>query len=182
VSGVQGRPKGARAELEVAALLAKWWGTYEPGTIFKRTPGSGGWGDKDARAEFRTSGDLVTSSASFPFCVEVKRREGWSRSTLLAGRKSPVWGWWAQAVRAAEEMSSTPLLVFRRSREPWSAMVPKVPFSMTMKVVVANDAWMPSLLRTNRVDYARVFPMMLPFAAMLDSDPATWAYLARLKR
>ncbi len=118
-----GRRKGSAAEREVAELLRAWWDSVEPGVIFKRTPGSGGWSSPDARAAFKTAGDLVTTAARFPWCVEVKRREGWSWATLRAGRASPVWGWWAQAGRQAAECGLEPMLLFRRSREPWSAMV-----------------------------------------------------------
>lgn len=119
-----GRAKGAAAENEVARMLAEWWVQLEPGCVFKRTPQSGGWSRPDARAEFRTSGDLVTTAKHFPFVVEVKRRERFS-DQYLQGRASPVWEWWRQAQRQAAEQGpeAVPLLVFRRNREPWRALV-----------------------------------------------------------
>lgn len=117
------RQKGARAELEVARLLQEWWREVEPGCVFKRTPGSGGWSKGDAGADFGAAGDLVTSAKTFPWCVEVKAREGWAWSTLLADRPSPVWKWWAQACTAAMESRLEPILIFRHRREPWHAIL-----------------------------------------------------------
>lgn len=122
------RSKGARAELEVAALLQAWWQPVQPGCRFVRTPGSGGWHGRDGaevRAGFRVSGDIATTATTWPFCVEVKRREGWTMASVLAGRRSPVWGWWRQAVTAAAEGGGlVPMLVMRRNREPWQCVLP----------------------------------------------------------
>jgi hypothetical protein len=96
-----------------------------PGVIFKRTPGSGGWADPDARAAFRTAGDLVTNAGNFPFAVEVKRREGWKLDILLVGRRSPVWAWWLQAQAAAREMKLQPALWIRKNHTPWYVMLPE---------------------------------------------------------
>lgn len=119
----QGRPKGNRAELEVAALIERWWGVYERECRFKRTPLSGGWGDRDVRGAFNASGDLMTTAKRFPFCVEVKRREGWVMKSLHAGSRSPVWGWWRQTQVAAAEVDLEPIMFFRHNREPWLVMV-----------------------------------------------------------
>jgi hypothetical protein len=114
-----GRAKGKIAEREVARKLEAWWGQIEPGCRFKPTPMSGGWSSPDVRESFKTSGDLVTTASRFPFCIEVKRREGWSWSTLRAGKPSPVRGWWEQAYKQAEEMRAEPLLIFRHNHECW---------------------------------------------------------------
>lgn len=124
-----GRKKGSKAELVVAKLFHAWWSQLEPEVVFVRTPCSGGWGTPKVRAGFRTAGDLMTDSKRFPFTVEVKRRE-WdlTRFERLSLRgvvtKAPIWGWWAQAQRQAEEQGDTPLLVFRRSHQPWRLMLP----------------------------------------------------------
>lgn len=124
--GKASRDKGARGELEVAEKLRVWWEPLEEGVVFKRTPSSGGWGSKDDRSAFRVSGDLVTSSKSFPFVVEIKRRENWAWATLLAGKPCPVWGWWQQARKQAlEQEGGVPLLIWRKSRQPWFAMLPE---------------------------------------------------------
>lgn len=128
--GVQGRPKGCKAEIEVAKILEPWWSKHEPlapdghPIRFVRTPLSGGWGGKDTRSGFKASGDLMTTARRFPFTVEVKRREGWSWKNLLAGKNSPVWGWWRQAIDQGVEMNQAPLLWLRHNRESWSVMVP----------------------------------------------------------
>lgn len=118
------RTKGNVAEREVAALIQTWWRQLEPGCAFVRTPSSGGWGTPELRGSFRVSGDLATTSTTFPFSVEVKRREGWSWTTLLAGKPSPVWGWWRQTLTAATEMKAHPMLWVRRSQQPWLVLVP----------------------------------------------------------
>lgn len=117
------RQKGNVAEREVAALLRQWWSDVEPEAEWARTPLSGGWGGASARAGFRASGDLMTTAVRFPFTVEVKRREGWAWSTLIAGKRSPVWGWWKQAQTQAAEMKVEPMLWFRRNRQPWRVLI-----------------------------------------------------------
>lgn len=117
------RAKGSAAELDVAARLQEWWRQVEPGCRFKRTPLSGGWGTGDDRAGFRASGDLMTTAERFPWAIEVKRREGWAWKPLLAGGKSPVWGWWLQAQAAAGECGLLPMMWLRHNREPWHVMV-----------------------------------------------------------
>jgi len=134
--GLSQRQKGAAAEREVATKLQEWWRHLEPTCRFVRTPGSGGWGaGAVVRKEFKTSGDLMTTALHFPFCIEVKRREGWSDAVLFETRlvnlrgerlqsESPVWGWWVQAQAAAREQGAVPLLAFRRSHEPWRVILP----------------------------------------------------------
>jgi len=118
-----GRQKGAKAERDVAKLLSAWWSPFEPGTSWKRTPSSGGWASPDARASFKTAGDIVTDAKLFPFAVEVKCRVGWSWNTFTAGRASPVWGWWRQAQAQALEMGAEPMLWFRGWRELWKVLL-----------------------------------------------------------
>jgi len=117
------RTKGKVAEREVAALLEAWWTPHEPKARFVRTPQSGGWHGADVRAEFRTAGDIMTTAKTFAWCVEVKRREGWSWKPLLAGKPSPIWKWWAQTKRDAAVVKLRPMLWFRHSREPWTVVL-----------------------------------------------------------
>jgi hypothetical protein len=123
-----GRAKGKVGEREVARLLQAWWAQLEPDCIFVSTPLSGGWGGPQHRAGFNASGDLMTTAARFPFCVEVKRREAvdirrlWL--TTKAHEKSPVHKWWAQTVKAALEVKLTPMLVFRKNRGQWWVALP----------------------------------------------------------
>ncbi|CAB4126112.1 hypothetical protein UFOVP73_37 [uncultured Caudovirales phage] len=46
------------------------------------------------------------------FAIEIKRHERLSRPS-----------WWAQAVKQAERARAEPILFYRRSREPWRAML-----------------------------------------------------------
>lgn len=115
--------KGKAAERDVAAMLQAWWSHVEPAVRFVRTPQSGGWHEPSVRAEFRACGDVMTTAESFPWAVEVKRRERWSLAWLLGGRPSPVWAWWRQTVTDAETAGLHPMLWLRRSREPWRVML-----------------------------------------------------------
>lgn len=122
---MSGRQKGSRAEREVAKLVQTWWAQFEPAAQFVRTPLSGGWGGPTLRGGFGAAGDLMTTSKTFPFVIEVKRREAWSWKTFLAGKSSPVWGWWEQAQTQALEMKRTPMLWIRRNLEKqWQILVP----------------------------------------------------------
>lgn len=121
---VNGKAKGARAELEVVRLITAWWAQIEPEATFKRTPGSGGWAKGKGREKFGTSADLVTSSKIFPFAVEAKHRQAWSLGNVLAGKRSPVWGWWDQAIDQALETKKVPMLWFRKNHEPWRILLP----------------------------------------------------------
>lgn len=46
------------------------------------------------------------------FAIEVKRQERLSRPS-----------WWAQAVDQARKVGAEPMLLYRRSREPWRAFI-----------------------------------------------------------
>lgn len=117
------RGKGSKAEREVAGLLQAWWRQLEPDCKFVKTPLSGGWGDPNLRAAFQASGDLMTTAARFPWAVEVKRREHWDFMRLVRGQTSPVWGWWAQTRKAADELKKRPMLWFRRNHGVWLVMM-----------------------------------------------------------
>lgn len=143
---MNGRTKGSVAEREVAELLAEWWQKHDPTADFCRTPLSGGWGNPARRGSYKASGDIMTTSASFPFVVEVKRRESFSFDSLvrgLRGGKSPVWGWWAQTCVAANEQGGVPQLWLKRNREPWY-------------VVMLADL---SVLVPSRFVYAKALPV-----------------------
>lgn len=88
------RRKGATAERELCSLLSD-----ELGITVQRNVDQARNGGCDC-VEIRG------------FAVEIKRREALSRPT-----------WWAQAVKQAEALGLEPLLFYRRSREPWRAMV-----------------------------------------------------------
>lgn len=136
---INGRAKGCRGELEVAKLVEAWWRQLEPECRFLRVPLSGGWSTPQVRGDTMTSGDLVTTARLFPWSVEIKHRNSWSEREFLAGRRSPVWGWWEQAIKQAEEMGKVPSLWFRRNRAPWRVLLPQV-YSQAV-LVPALGAW-----------------------------------------
>lgn len=109
-TGRMSRRKGVRAELDVARILGAWWGCE-----FHRTPASGG---SKLKVDWSLAGDLVTTDQTWPFHVEVKRREGWRLEQLFAGPCAWLTTWWAQTVRECPA-GRTPLLVFGRARAPW---------------------------------------------------------------
>jgi len=124
MTGINGRRKGKTGEREVSRIIEAWWQPFEKDCKFKSTPLSGGWSSPDVRGHFKTAGDLVTTARKFPFTIEVKRREGWNLNNLINGKWSPVWGWWLQCQRAADEETREPMMWFRKSREPvWRVMV-----------------------------------------------------------
>lgn len=94
IMGRAERSKGARGELEVAAVF------QAAGFDCDRTPNSGG---------LRIRGDLY---GNVPAHIEVKRQE-----------VARPWLWFAQAEEEAEE-GAVPVVAFRRSRSPWLAIVP----------------------------------------------------------
>lgn len=172
---VNGKQKGAEGEREVVALLRQWWGAMEPEVEFARTPGSGGWQGQNHRGEqlrgkFRMSGDVMTTSPTFPFSVEVKRRENWTMGNLLAGKSGPVWDWWRQCQKAADE--STPPLVpmvwLRHNREPWGVMLP-AGFAALVPGLLPLIAWTPRQLLS--VDVGPLLPALFKGASVLLTSP-----------
>ena len=88
------RNKGAAAERELCRLLSD-----ELGVEIKRNVDQARAGGADC---LELHG----------FAIEIKRHERLSRPS-----------WWAQAVRQAEIARAEPILFYRRSREPWRAML-----------------------------------------------------------
>jgi hypothetical protein len=123
--GKSSRRKGAHGEIEVAKMCKAWWDQVEF-SIFKRTPKSGGWGDSFTRGEFRASGDVCTTSKTWPFTVEVKRREGWVFGVFANGKSSVAWKWWRQAIDAAAEENRIPMLWMRKNRMDWVVLLPEI--------------------------------------------------------
>lgn len=167
--GVAGRPKGSKGEIEVAKLLEAWWRKMEPECCFVRTPLSGGWGRPQHREGFGTAGDLMTTAEHFPFAVEVKRREGWKWETLEVGKPSPIWEWWRQTQKAANEMKKRPLFFFRHNREEWHLFLPsdldgRLPVTSTPRIV-----WEPEALLG--VDYGQELPICYEASMLLELPP-----------
>lgn len=88
------RRKGARAENELCKLLSD-----ELGIEVKRNVDQARNGGADC--------------LELPgFAVEIKRREALSRPA-----------WWAQAVEQGRRVGAEPIVWYRRSREPWRALI-----------------------------------------------------------
>lgn len=109
-AGKKSKRKGSTFERGVAKELAAWWGGE-----FTRTPSSGGWGkSKFAREGFNASGDIVTSEADFPFCIECKAQEGWTLEHLLTCTDTcQTAKHWKQAVDETPP-GKIPLLIFTK--------------------------------------------------------------------
>lgn len=88
------RSKGQRGERELFARLSE-----ELGETVRRNVDQAREGGADS---LEVKG----------FAVEVKRHERLSRPK-----------WWAQAVKQAKEVRREPILFYRRSREPWRALI-----------------------------------------------------------
>ena len=177
--GVKGHIKGPKAEIEVAKILWDWWKSVDPKCRFKRTPMSGGWGDHHVRGDFKVAGDICTTSNIWPFTVEVKRREGWSYGSFVRGRKSPVWHWWGQCIKAAAEEDRVPLMWMRQNRQPWLVLAPE----RTLVPILTRRNQVPDILfkrLSPKVDYHDIKPAVV-FGENFLKIPAT-AWLTRAQR
>ncbi len=126
-----GHWKGGAGELEVAKLLGPWWSQVEPGTLFTRSPGSGGWAKRRVVPPgFKGHGDLLVDPAVtklFPWSIEVKWRAVCKEQSVLnfcKGESSPVWGYWEQCAKDALLNDLAPMLWVRGAtvknrRMPW---------------------------------------------------------------
>ena len=94
--GTMQRRKGQQAERELCALLSD-----ELGLTVRRNVD-----------QARAGGADVLELPGF--AIECKRHERLSRPS-----------WWAQAVKQGEAIKREPILFYRRSHEPWRAMLHK---------------------------------------------------------
>lgn len=92
--GRMSRAKGARAELEVLRLLGEELGEALTRNLDQTREGGA---------------DCIAVKG---FAIEVKRQERLSRPT-----------WWRQACEQAQRLGVEPMLLYRRSREPWRALI-----------------------------------------------------------
>lgn len=177
-----GREKGAVAEREVAEIVRAWWSKLEPECRFVRTPSSGGWGTPELRGHFQAAGDLMTTAARWPFAVEVKRREKeWSLPSLLNGLPTGAWGWWRQAQAAALEQRGVPMLWMRKSKMGWLVLVPEQAVSFAVGGACAfktpDARWHRGLLRSNKVKFGELLPVLYLAETLLSHHPRVFAKL-----
>lgn len=170
------RQKGNLAEREVAKLLEAWWSQYEP-CKFVRTPMSGGWSTAQLRRDFRASGDIMTTAAGFPFVVEVKRREGWSKRAFVSGRRSPVWGWWREAQVEANELNSEPMLWIRQNSPGravvWTILIRQA-YAQGLSLPTPDLIWGASQFGTG-VDIGAAVPVGYVGTSFLSIEPGIFA-------
>lgn len=95
MAGAMSRNKGSAAEREIFKLLSK-----ELGITIERNL-------SQAR-----SGGADSNECIGPFAIEVKR-----------GEVERLQAWWQQAVKQAQVLGKYPLLLYRRSRQPWRGLV-----------------------------------------------------------
>ena len=181
---VNGRRKGNAAELEVCAKVQEWWQELPlieqdtpdgNASKFIRTPQSGGWSTRQVRGNFRVAGDLSSTSESWPFTVEVKRRENWTLSMFVkAGKRgSPVWSWWAQCVKAAKEEGGVPMMWMRRSRQPWIVLMPDSVLSRVVGVPNLDIYW-ENPAQVSKHNLCPVHPAGLLADKLLCTRPELW--------
>lgn len=168
--------KGRKGEREVAQLVQAWWQPHESGIEFAATPRSGGWRQSmPIRADMKLAGDIITNARSWPFTVEVKRRENWAEKNLRIGIRSPVWKWWRQTQRDASEENGIPMLWFRHNRRPWYVMLPvDYVYSRQLHLELrAEMAWQPD--RIAKIDIGTQFPVVYMADDILALDPSFFA-------
>lgn len=181
MSGVNGHAKGGRGEREVAHIIEPWWRKLEPSTEFVRTPQSGGWGKHQGHkvaAHFAACGDVMTTAAQFPFCVEVKWRERWSIDNLLDSKPTPPWEWWRQCIASAvEQANSVPMLWLRKNRLrgsrdafPWLVWVP-LDFVTDRTLSTPDILWAAPQLEHNGIDFGGVLPAAYTYTHFLRMAP-----------
>lgn len=139
--------KGNTGERDVARRLEAWWRGLVPDARFERTPLSGGL---QHAVEFRVVGDVMvspTAAPTFPWSVEVKRREEGKLDRLVVGRPTAIWGWWREAQDDAHSAGLEPMLWFRRNLMKWRVLVrrsfvdscPAVPADVGVRVWGPED-------------------------------------------
>ncbi len=184
VKGVNGHAKGGKAEREVASILQPWWQRLEGAAEFCRTPQSGGWGKASGTKvaeHFNACGDLMTTAARFPFCVEVKWHEAWSYDNLVAGKPTAPWGWWLQCLEAADTQSNVPMMWMRKGRIratresfPWIVWLP-LSFIIERRLSEPDIQWSGDQLYSNGVDYGDVLPVAYFYDRFLQMAPQRMA-------
>lgn len=114
----------------------------------------------------------MTTAKMWPWSVEVKRREEGALDRLVAGKPCPMWAWWRQAQGAAEECGRLPLLVFRRTRQPWRAMVWAEDPIVRAGLLNLRGRTVWTLPQLASVDYGNRLPVLFMFKSLFRFAPA----------
>ena len=105
--------KGSRAEYKVRDLLRE-----HTGLQWERCPASGALG-----AQFKMKGDLYVPGKGNLYTVECKSyKEDHLSSKILTNTTSPLFDWWEQTDREAEQNGNEPLLVYKWDRSKFYIM------------------------------------------------------------
>lgn len=96
MSGKRSRDKGSRGELEAFAALGEMLGVML---------------ERNLQQSRQGGSDCVKLKG---FSVEVKRQERLARQT-----------WWRQAVKQADIELAEPMVLYRKNRKPWMALICK---------------------------------------------------------
>lgn len=125
------KAKGTAFEAKIAKYL-----TQELGMEFKRMPLSG--------SISYLKGDLwtPTDTAGFEFCIECKHYKEVNWNGLLTAEKCDLLEFWRQALREAEVMEKSPMLIYRWNRSKdfacWEADFINCKHQMEMNVFGLN--------------------------------------------
>ncbi|MCP3899126.1 MAG: hypothetical protein GY707_05265 [Desulfobacteraceae bacterium] len=99
--------KGARAEYKARDMLRA-----ASGLTWERCPASGALG-----AQFKMKGDLYVPGEGNLYTVELKHyKEDHLSSKILTNTTSPLFDWWKQTLREADQNGNEPLLVYKWDR------------------------------------------------------------------
>jgi hypothetical protein len=146
--------KGSKGEREVVKRCQEWWRRVHS-------------------KKFRACGDLLVDPETkrWPFAVEVKRREAWNLEWLIAGRASPVWGWWLSTQEDGRKLELEPMLWFRKNRMPWLVLLRFEYISAIRGVPPPQATWSPVDLGTKVGE----LPALYFADRLLEVDPALFA-------
>ncbi len=155
-AGKKSKRKGSSQELKLAKLFEKWWQEGQ----FTRSPGSGGWGRPQNREGFNAAGDIITTSRTFPWCIEAKHVEGWNLDQFLLNEGCILHSWWQQAVEETPKALRT-ILVFKKNRQK------------EMAITLSSDPVVPLVTcrKFETTDYMGRLITIFPLTALMSLDP-----------
>lgn len=140
------RAKGKRGEYAVRDMLTKYTGVKH-----ERVPGSGGFG-----ASHNLKGDIYIPPSEGRVCtftIECKHYKDEVFNSNLFGSAEGTFGrFWKQTLRESEQMKAKPMLVFKKDRGKWIAVLRQQDFAEMAHLVKS-----PVFTLTNKFDDVLVF-------------------------